>query len=280
MARHALSLLSIICWAVVAAVVPEGGRAQMAGPVADASDGPLSRSTAALGDSLYLAGDLNGAMTLLDERLTSVPDDFDALWRETRAALTLGILAERRDDKVRWLQVASRHADRLMELRPDDRIALAWTAAAKGRLAMEIRHPVAIARLGREVWRVTGVLLTQEPDDPMGNDVRGKLVLELRRMSWGERILARALLGSDVVGAARWSDAESYLERAVESDPGMVLYHLDLGDAYRLQGKSSDALQTYRDGLALPARYPVDEYFKRRIQDGLGALPGRGGSGS
>lgn len=228
-------------------------------------------------DSLFSAMDPKGAMAVLDARLEKAPDDFAALWRATATALTLGILSENHDQRMRWLHAAERYGDRGMALRPKDPVAMEWAVAAKGRLAIDDRNPVTTARLGKQVWKLGEALLAEDPGNPIGNDALGKLIIEIRKLSWGERLLARALVGWNVVGAAHWSDAERLLKRAVEGDPRMVVYHMDLGDAYRLQGKDARALQAYRDGLAQPNRYAVDPYYKRQIQRRVRELERHGG---
>lgn len=273
-------LLLVALAAAMIVGTPQGVRAQLVDPAAtSAKGGGMTRSAIHVADSLYGATDVAGALEVLRGRLEVAPDDFEAMWRGARAALTLGILTEDRDAKLRWLQTAAGFGEGALALRPHDATSLAWAAATKGRLAMDDHTPRTTARLGKEVWALTGALLDQRPDDPMGNAIRGKLIQEVRRLSWLERTLARLLLGMDVVAAATWADAEKHLQMAVAGDPGMVLYHLDLGDTYRLQGKSEQALATYRRGLAVEERLPVDAYYKRRIQDGMRALgrDGRGG---
>lgn len=258
------SLLRVMTWSVaMLAAGASVGRAQAL------DDAPVAVVVA---DSLYAALDVPGAMAVLSARVAAAPDDFEATWRAAGVALTLAILTEDRGAKLERLRAAAAYGERLLALRPEDPASLTWAAASKGRLAMDVRNPVTAARLAQETWALTATLLAQDPSHPMGNAVRGKLVQEVRRLSWGERVLARVLVGGDLAGAAEWSDAERYLERSVVEDPGMVLYHLDLGDTYRLQGKKEQALEVYERGLGLRERLPVDAYYKRRIGDGIRAL--------
>lgn len=241
---------------------------------------PLTRSATEIADSLNMAMDPKGAMAVLDARLDAAPNDFAALWRATATAFALGVISETRDERLRWLHLGDRYGDRGLALRPNDPVALEWAIAAKGRLAIEDHNPVTTARLGKETHKLAETLLAEDPDNAVANDALGKLIVEIRKLSWSERILARVLIGGDVTSTAHWSDAERFLKRAVEADPEMVLYHMDLGDAYRLQGKDTRALHAYRDGLAQPDRYPVDAYYKRQIQRRVRALEHGGGGGS
>lgn len=53
---------------------------------------------------------------------------------------------------------------------------------------------------------------------------------------------ARLHLGAYMLEAGNAAEARPLLEKALEYDPGNVLVHLNLGDAYRLLGKPADAL--------------------------------------
>lgn len=268
------SVLMVLTAQLAASAMGAGaGGAQMAPrQVATAAPPSSPHSDLVAADSLYRAMDAEGAMEVIRARLAVVPDDFEATWRGAAVVLSLGIVARDRAVRLGWLRAAAAFGDQLLAQRPHDVVSLTWAAATKGRLALEERNPMRTAGLGKEAWALTELLLAADPGHPMGNAVRGKLVQEVRRLSRAERVLARLLLGGEIAGATAWSDSERHLERAVAADPGMVLYHLDLGDTYRLQGKSGRALETYTRGLALPDNLPVDPYFKRRILDGVREL--------
>ncbi len=252
---------------------PPGAAAQMSGPpLTTVAVDPLVRTSVSVADSIFMAGDPGRALAVLQGRLDGSPDDFGALWRATRAAFALGLVSGSWHERVRWLRVANGYGNRLLALRPDDSTALEWAAAAKGRLAIENGDPLTTVRLGEQVWALTDTLLAQKPDDPMGNDIRGKLFQELLRLSWGKRVLARILMRHDPVSSVHWSDAERCLQRAVKGDPAVVLYYVDLGDTYRLQGKDRAALRVYREGLAVPDLYPWDQHYKGYLRNAIGAL--------
>jgi hypothetical protein len=266
--------------ALCAAALPDPGAAQLAdGPIRVPPAETLVRSSIDVADSLFMAMDPDSSMAVLAARLDAAPNDFEALWRAARTALSLGILTGNRDEELHWLEAADAYGDRLMALRPDDTVALVWSAATKGRLAIENGGAVTTARLGKAVWALTDSLLARAPSSPLGNDVRGKLLQEILRLSRTKRLMARLLMGSDPVGAADWASSERHLQRAVAGDPGMVLFYVDLGDTYRLQGKDKKALDTYRDGLAVPNLYPVDEHYKRDLVSRIAALERQGVSG-
>lgn len=270
-----------LCMALLVSALPGSVGAQL--PESDSvsrSQAPkaLLRDSHERADSLMAVSDMPGAYQVLATRLEVVPGDPEALWRATRAALILGILADDREESLAWTRIADGYGARLLAGRPDDAEAMAWAAAARGLRAIAESGPRATARLSNEVWQITERLLALEPGHPLGNDVRGKLHYEVMRLSKVERWFGRVFLGGDALSQASWELAETHLRRAVEADPGMVLFYLDLGDAYRAQEKFPEAAEAFRRGLAVPDRYPMDSKLKELIKRRIVAMSAPAGS--
>jgi len=236
------------------------------------------RSAVEIADSLMTEEDTEGSYAVLAARLEVAPDDFEARWRATRGALGLGIMGADRDIRQVWLRIADEQGTALLRIRPDDPEALAWAAAARGRRALAEESARTVVRLAEESWELTGRLLAADPDHPLGNHVRGKLHQEVARLPAVKRFLARMFLRGDLLSRAKWSLAEEHFLRAIAGDPGMVLFYLDLGETYRYQGKTSEALAMYRRGLAVPDRLPVDARFKSTMRTRITTLEGSTGS--
>lgn len=277
-AGRAASIAAVLTSAV--ALVPLAGQTAQAQahPIGTATARPdtadPSRVAALLADSLLAEGESEASYSVLVARLGLAPDDAEARWRATRAALGLGIMDPSREARLRWLREADAHGRELLRLRPDDAEALAWAAAARGRVALAEPGARTVVALAEETWQLTGRLLADHPDHPLGNHVRGKLHQEVARLPRVKRILARMFLRGDLLGQAKWELAEEHLLRAIAGDPGMVIFYLDLGETYRYQGKREAALAVYRRGLAAPDRLPVDPGFKATIRRRIALLEG------
>lgn len=270
-------------WLVVGlacSVAPgEGLRAQEALRIQQAQAlRPQAPTAVEVADSLASAGRMEEAFALLSARLDVAPGDPEALVLATRAALGLGMVGTSAPVRLYWLRTADTMGQRLLDARPDDVDAVAWAAAARGRVAIAEDGARTVVRLAEDVWRLTGQVLERDPGHPLANHVRGKLHQEAMKLSSMRRFLARVLLGFDMAGKVSWELAEEHMRKAQSGDPGMILFYVDLGDTYRYQGKRELALETYRAGLARPDRLPVDEHLKgllrRRIQR-LEEGPGR-----
>lgn len=253
---------------------PLVGQAVPGAVAAAVADTSAIKTAAEISDSLLFAGDSEAAYAVLVARLGLEPDDFEARWRATRAALGLGIMGADAETRRRWLREADAQGRKLLHLRPDDAEAMAWAAAARGRLALAEPGARTVVALAEETWQLTGKLLAEHPEHPLGNHVRGKLHQEVARLPRVKRILARMFLRGDLLGQAKWALAEEHILRALEGDPGMVLFYLDLGETYRYQKKDAAALAVYRRGLTVPDRLPVDGRFKSTMERRIAALEG------
>lgn len=262
--------------AALAAGRPVGAQAVPAQETARPDPASADKTAAEISDSLLAEGDSEASYSVLVARLGLVADDYEARWRATRAALGLGIMAPDKETRRRWLREADAHGRELLRLRPQDPEAMAWAAAARGRLALAEPGARTVVALAEETWQLTGHLLAAHPDHPLGNHVRGKLHQEVARLPRVKRVLARMFLRGDLLGQAKWALAEEHLLRAIAGDPGMVIFYLDLGETYRYQGKTEAALAVYRRGLAVPVRLPVDQGFKATLQRRIALLEGTG----
>ena len=95
------------------------------------------------------------AFDILEARLEWQPDDYEALWRASRLAMVLGTMEPDGSRRSQWYRVAEFHGMAAREARPGGIDGLVWTAAAKGRLAIETGGVRDKARLGSEVWDLT-----------------------------------------------------------------------------------------------------------------------------
>lgn len=224
-------------------------------------------------DSLFFqALDARAALDRLHLRLDVAPRDFEARWRAARAALALGIATEARKERRSWYELGERHGQQALEERPDDIEALTWTAAVKGRLAIEFGGARSKSRRGQEIWNLTHAILDMQPDHAWAHDILGKLNQEVEKLGTVQRFMGRLVMSSDPLSKSSWEQSEEHLKAAIESDPDVVLFYLDLGDTYRLQDKDEDARRVYERGLNVPIRYPPDPIFKRRIGERLAEL--------
>lgn len=241
-------------------------RRTVAPPVVLDSVSRTVRGPLEVADSLlFRAMDPGAALELLEIHLASNPRDVEALWRAARAGLVLALGQRERPDRRRLLLLADAYGDSARAAAPDDIDALTWSAASKGRLTIEVGGKRSKARRGQEVWDIAHRILELDPDHPFAHDILGKLNQEVRKLGTVQRFLARLLVGNDPIRRSTWEAAEEHLRKAVEGDPTVLLFYLDLGETYMLQGKNDEARAAFEAGLNVPDLYPTDPNFRERI---------------
>ena len=268
---------------LAASVVPTGVQAQepprRAPPVLVVPEATLTpqadrQTIADRADRLFLS-DPAQALILLDQALQEGPKDpYPLEWRAARSALVLGVLEEV-DEVVEldWLLTAEAYADSALVRDAKGLDGLYWSAAVKGRLALQYGARTT-ARLAQEVWDLTHAILVVDPEHAGAHNILGKLNQEVMSLSGWQRMLGKLVLRYDPLKEASWDRALDHHRRAVAGDPTTVLFHMDLGRTLELTDDDQAARVHYEKALALPDGYPVDPRFKGLIRGYLAELPG------
>jgi len=225
-------------------------------------------SPVAQADDLYFAGDAEGALALLERHLEAAPDDYDVLWRATRAAVVLGVLEQGSRPQNRWLDPALELGHRAVAAHPGGVDGLYWRGAAHGRRAMNAA-PRYAAELAQQMFEDAHAILELDARHGGAHNLLGKLNYEVMSMSRIKRAMGRIFMGNDALSAASWELAEHHLERAAEMWPELVLFQYDLAELHRKRGSEEEAREAYERVLELPAMHPPDERLQQRAQDYL-----------
>jgi tetratricopeptide (TPR) repeat protein len=224
-------------------------------------------------DSLHVAGNVAGAIEVLESLLSHDPDDVVVLLKATREAIVAGIVSDDREVRDSWYRRGEQYAARAREVAPDDEAALYWLIAAQGRRAV---HSPALtaARLGVSVYEGAQELLAGDSLHAGANHALGVLNYEVMKLSSLERFLARTLAPHRILRDTSWENAEFRLRRAVDLEPGFPLYLLDLGKAYFVEGKFELARETLQSLFELPpVDPPADAAFRAEAREYLQRIP-------
>ncbi len=243
-----------------------------AGPVAAQTSGSESVLTSGdverlvrQSDAAHASFDLKAALDLLDDALDVAPDDYEALWRATREAVNLGMLASSGDDAKAWYQTAVGYARRAREANPEGIEGGEWLAIALGREALH-EGPRSRVRMAVEIREVALETLARDSTNAGAHHVLGEWNAQIRRLSGVERWMARKLLGGSVFEEANWEDAERHLRLAIRFDPDGLIHYLDLARVYQDTGREEDALRLAADVLAKPSIEPSDALTKKEAE--------------
>jgi tetratricopeptide (TPR) repeat protein len=206
------------------------------------------------------------AMAVWEAALAASPQRYAVLWRAAREATVLGMLEETEDAQNAWFRRGEDFARRAIAVDPEGVEGRYWLLAALGRRALQ-SGIVTTARLAGEIHAGATVLLEREPDHAGAHHVMGVLNSEVMKLPAVTRFLGRRVLGggSDLYETS-WGEAERHLARAVELDPGMLLYRLDLALMHLRRGMGLEASEVLRQLLDCPPLEAVDPGLQARAR--------------
>lgn len=142
-------------------------------------------------------------------------------------------------------------------LAPQDLNARYWLAAAAGRRARQ-DDALYSARLAVEVYEQTSAILAADSMHAGAHHALGMLHAEVTRAPKLVRFVAGRVLRIDVAKRASVREAERHLRRAVELDPTMILYAVDLAEFYHRRGSEDEATALVSRLRTLRPRHPID----------------------
>lgn len=196
---------------------------------------------------------------------------YEALWKSSREAVTLGMLAADQDASKEWYRTAEGYARRAVGKAPADARGHEWLAISLGRRALR-EGPRTRVELSEAVRREALAALAADSLSPAAHHVLGQWNAEVRRLSGITRLVARKLLGGDAMDQASWEAAERHLRRAVELAPSGLVHRLELARILIDTDRPELARDHLRMVLDLPPVDPADPLHKQDAQELLRRL--------
>ena len=175
---------------------------------------------------------------------------YGALWRASRAATDVGQDAGE-DAAADWYERAEEYARGAVEANPRDPEGHLELARALGLVALDANARERV-RMSEEIRAEARAAIEADSSYAGGWHVLGRWHKGVMELSGLARMFARTFLGGEVLGEASWENAERYLARAAELEPGRILHHLELGKVYRHNDKLEQARQELRKAAELP----------------------------
>lgn len=248
-----------------------------------AIEGRAQTVTVTVRDGVTRADDLHAdlrpaeALESLRGALQTDSTRFDALWRASREAVNLGMLADD-DEAGAWYATAVDFAERAVGARPDSARGYQWLSIALGRQAL-LEGPRSRVRLAVAVRENALRALQIDSTAAGAHNVLGEWHAEIQRLGGLSRFAAERLLGAETFRLASWDEAVRHLTRAVELGPEVIIHRLALARVYLDLGQEAEAMTNLLRAVELPILQPTDpllrreaEELLRRLRDALGSL--------
>jgi len=232
----------------------------------DASPATSPDPVISTGEGHREAGRPDLALAIWEAALVVESGRYAVLWRAARESVVLGMLQAEEERQNEWFLRGEEFARVAIGVDSTAVEGRYWLLAAMGRRALQ-SGIVTTARLAREIHAGAARLLDEVPDHAGAHHVMGVLNSEVMKLPAVTRFLGKRVLGggSDLYETS-WGEAERHLLSAVELDPGMLLYQMDLAVMYLRRDQVQEAEEVLRLLIESPSREAVDPHLKSRAR--------------
>ena len=225
----------------------------------------------AAGDKDYVALNASSALPHYEKAIAADPRNFEALWKASRSAVDLGSYAPDESRRSKLFSTAEQYARRALALNPDNPEGHFALARALGKTALA-QSPRGRVKYATEIRTHALECLKLDPRNGGCLHVMGMWNAEVMRLNGFTRMVAKNFLGGKVFGAASWSEALSYMQRSVASDPNRIVHHLDLAGVYRDTNDKAHERSELEAVLRLTETDLNDHHYKDEARAELSAI--------
>jgi tetratricopeptide (TPR) repeat protein len=174
--------------------------------------------------------------------------------------------AGRKDSAEIAFETALKYAEQTLRHHPDSAKTYVNLAAALGNYAL-FQGGKSKVRIGQQVKDYGERALSIDSTDVMALSVMGVFHREVSKLSWIERLLAKAIYGGIPNGSIETS--AEFLERAVEIDSTAVFPNYSLGVTYRRMKRVDDAIAQFEYVLSLEPANTEEIRYQRNASSWL-----------
>lgn len=230
-----------------------------------------------LGDEAYGALDDQKALDHYLEALKAEPNNYEALWKASRAYVDLAdlIKAANKDDENRKKKMYT-EATSLARKAVAYGSNSTWThfqlAAANGKRLLMLGKKEQIDA-SKEVRAEIDKALALDSSNHLAYHALGRWHRRMAEIGGAKRFFGGLIYGSIPKGS--FEESEKNLLKAVELAPDYINHHLELGRTYVALDKSDRAAEEFQKCLDLPKQTSKDDMLKEEAQEELNKLKSR-----
>lgn len=194
-----------------------------------------------------------------------VPTNAEAEWKMARAYICLGDISSAEKKKQHYYKAVDA-ARRCLKLSDSNSNGHTWLGAGLGNIAMYEGSRTKI-KLCTEIKQEVERAIALNPKDDIAFSILGSFYRELGNISWFERTLANAFLGSLPKGG--YAESEIAFKKAIALSPKVIRHWYELGILYRYLGKNQLAKQAFQTAQELPVQLASDRTRLELIKKAL-----------
>jgi Tfp pilus assembly protein PilF len=226
------------------------------------------------GDEAYAQFDDQKALEHYQEALKLEPQNYEALWKASRAKVDIAdvIPATDKDVKQRQMRLytdATSYAKKAIEANPNDTWGHFQFAASLGKKLLMLGKKEQIDG-SKQIRQEIDKAIQLDPNNDLAFHALGRWHRRMAEIGGAKRFFGSILYGSIPKGS--FEESEKNLKKASEMRPEYVNHHLELGLTYVSLKKFDLAAQEFQKALDCPITTSKCESYKQEAQQELDSL--------
>jgi len=226
------------------------------------------------GDEAYAQFDDQKALDHYLEALKVEPENYEALWKTSRACVDIAdvITATDKDSKQRQMKLytdGTAYAKKAIVAKPNDTWGHFQYAAAFGKKLLRLGTKDQIDG-SKQIRAEIDKAIELDPNNDLAYHALGRWHRRMAEIGGAKRFFGGLLYGSIPKGS--FAESEKNLKKAVEMKPEYVNHHLELGLTYEALQKNDLAAQEFQKAIDLPKTTSKDDVLKKDAETELAKL--------
>ncbi len=227
-----------------------------------------------MGNEAYDAFDDAKALEHYKEALELEPDNFEALWKASRALVDVADAIEGKgkavdNEKMKLYSEATTLARKAVAINPNDSMAYFSVSAAIGKEVL-LQGKKKQINAAKEVREIIDKAIELDPENDLAWHALGRWHRRMDEIGGAKRLFGSILYGSIPKGT--FAESEKALEKAIEINPNYGNHYLELGRTRLALKKKDLAAEAFQKCIDLPVTTSKCEMYKKEAQAELDAL--------
>jgi tetratricopeptide (TPR) repeat protein len=228
------------------------------------------------GDETYAQFDDQKALEHYQEALKLEPENYEALWKASRASVDIADIMPGGDKVAKERQKlyiqGTDLAKKAVKANPNDTWGHFQYAAALGKKLLMLGKKEQIDG-SKEVRAEIDKAIQLDPNNDLAYHALGRWHRRMAEIGGASRFFGGIIYGSIPKGS--FEESEKNLKKAVDMKPEFVNHHLELGKTYVSLKKYDLAAAEFQKAIDLPKTTSKDDVLKAEAQAELAKIKGK-----
>jgi tetratricopeptide (TPR) repeat protein len=225
------------------------------------------------GEEAYVQFDDQKALEHYLEALKIEPNNYEALWKTSRAYVDIADVMPAGDKDAKQRQKlytdATAYAQKAVVANPNDTWGHFQVAASLGKKLLMLGKKEQLDG-AKQIKAEIDKAIKLDPNNDLAYHALGRWHRRMAEIGGFSRLLGNMFLGGVPKGS--FEESEKNLKKAAEMKPEYVNHHLELGITYESLKKYDLAAQEFQKAIDLPKTTSKDDVLKAQAQAELAKL--------